>query len=229
MKLFRFSLLLLLCGCALIKQDRILNEDIHLEGYLRIPGNHSNQELLLKRNGRFKWVILPLGPEEKQVFKGRFSLQGDSIYILDLKGDSATLSSDYRLHYKSLDSALRMMVIETNFNFRNRHWRVVQIGDDYVGMNLGPLPSLGFSDSIFGGNSGCNSFGGNFDQDSLDGIKFRNTSMTLLYCDNEPYEEAYLGQLLKTHYWSMPDASHLRLLDSNRREVLYFRRQGLIE
>ncbi len=83
-------------------------------------------------------------------------------------------------------------------------------------------------DSIYGGYSGCNGFGGAADIDGNGDFKIRNMNSTLLYCDPPQMDSQYISLLFKARHYSIPKPEELILSDSLGNSILYFNRYTLI-
>lgn len=108
----------------------------------------------------------------------------------------------------------------------NSSWNL-SIMANYHYPEYGGAPlTLGFNgDSIYGGYSGCNSFGGAADLDSLGLFSLRNMNSTLLYCEPMDLEERYSSALFKVRSYKIPEPRRLVLYDSLGNALLFYQRQ----
>jgi heat shock protein HslJ len=234
--MIRISILVLLLSlhaCSLgpkYSEAQIAQWSGHYQGQVRNDSTYLNFELLIDQNLKYQLAIDDLRERSKEKLSGRSLLKGDSLLIKWQNKQQFVLSSDSTGSLPGFPKlSFERLKPDSNNLFQN--WICVQVRDQYLGTSpQTPLNLSIMKDSIFGGFSGCNSYGGTYVKDSMDGLQFPEITTTLLLCDKQMDLEALFSQSLRlVRYYHFRDPKHLRLLDSNRQEILYLRRSSLLE
>lgn len=194
------------------------------------PGIARKLEIELRADMTFRMAELDYRDNKVKKQKGRAYMEQGNL-ILPLKADTLRIQKESLNTISNKLPIFQLQRLDSDRNYLSQTWICVQLDTLYFLDNIDLELSLGImGDTLFGGYSGCNDFGGFLEVESHEKLRFKQLNQTLLLCEGSADLEAYYLDLLrKSRYYHFPNASHLELRDSLREHPIYFRRNSILE
>jgi len=203
----------------------------HYQWQIRNDSTSQDLELSLKANGR---AVLGIRDYRKsgtvEKLKTEAFLDQSGQLILPLKQDTFKIDSSWYCHSNQCDSCGPLENLNQKFDLNNTQWQLTIMPGYNLVEHGGKAMSLGISsDTLFGGFSGCNHFGGTLKLDSNGLFEITEMYSTLLYCEPMDLEESYHANLRKVRRYRSNMPQRLSLLDSNGNALLFYDRKTILE
>lgn len=223
-------LLALSCSPAQIIPEYGQNWAGLYQAHIYEPGANYRLEWELRADLSFRYAELDYRYNKVQKQKGQAYLENEEL-VLPLKENTLRINTQKGQVKSEKLPLFRFQKLHADSNYLAQTWICVQIDSLYLADEIGRELSFGImGDSLCGGFSGCNHFGGNLVIEKPDKLRIIELNQTLLWCDgSSELEGYYLGLLLNSRYYHFPDPSHLELRDSLRAHPVYFRRKLLLD
>lgn len=203
----------------------------HYQWQIRNDSISQDLELSLKASGRALLGIRDYRDAGRvKRFKTKSFLHKSGQLILPFEEDTFKIDSTWYYHSNQCNNCGPLENLNQKFDLNNTHWQLTIMPGYSLVEHGGRALTLSISaDTIFGGFSGCNSYGGNLKIDSSGLFEIIEMNSTLLYCEPMDLEETYHANLRKVRSYRSEMPQRLRLLDSNGNALLYYDRKTILE
>lgn len=187
-------------------------------------------ELQCNEDLSYELALYDLRYNQKERFKGQATVDSNSLFF-QLKNGTSFKISENGLCESSQFQGFKVKKLEPDSNYFYQSWRLIQLENKYLAMDLQNDLTISFlNDTLFGGFSGCNSYGGILEKDLEAKLRLKKMNTTLLYCEGAmELEEHFTNSLLQVRAYRFKDPEHLNLLDSNGKALVYLRRVMLLD